>query len=157
MRNKRGVSLIEVLIAMLVITVASIATLTYFSYAMGGIGRQGNRRAALERACERLEQLMVANITTVQPADGALYWLSCAGSPCTWTQSAAPVTERVAVDTLPNQPMQTTVRWVDDPSAGTVGLDTLEFSVRVWFTGNAGNDDEFNRVHLRTLRTPLPS
>ena len=86
----RGVSLVEILVAIVIVVVASIAALSYFSYGMGGIGRQGNRRAALERARERLEQLMAANVTDLEPSDLAVRWLTCNGSPCTWTPSTTP-------------------------------------------------------------------
>ena len=148
----------EILVAILIVTVASIAALSYFSYGLGGIGKQGNRRAALERARERLEQLMAANATDLEPSDQTVRWLRCTGSPCTWTLSAtAPSpSETVAVDDLPSQKIETTVQWVDDPAAqtGASTKDVLELGVKVWFTPNGGSDDDFNRVHVRTLRTP---
>lgn len=164
--NKRGVTLIEILIGMVIVTIASIATLTYFAYAKGGIGVQSNRRAALERARQRLEQLMETNVDTIQPpADGQMYQLTCTGSPCTWG-IAGPVTENAllpgdptTVDDLPSQ-IAATVRWQDDPAAGTGGppgpiiFDTLELAVRVWFTPDFNVQDDFNRVLVKTLRTP---
>ena len=143
--------------AILIVVVASIAALSYFSYGLGGIGKQGNRRAALERARERLEQLMAADVLTLEPSDQAVRWLKCAGSPCTWTLSttAPSPSETVAVDDLPAQKIETTVQWVDDPAANTGSTrDVLELGVKVWFTSNLGSDDDFNRVHVRTLRTP---
>ena len=158
---ERGVGLIEVLIGIVLVTVASLATLTYYSYGMGGVGKQENRRAALEVARQRLEQLMEANITCVAGSDsndGVKYWLTLNGAipPCTWgrTKDAGiAVQENVAVGNLPNQPMETSVQWRDDePFAGTTTLDTVELSVKVWFTTNT-TDDNSNRVYLRTLRT----
>jgi|GEM_PF-1761258 len=165
MLNRRGVSLIEVLIGILIVTIASIGTLMYFAYAKGNIGKTGNRRAALERARQRLEQLMATNVDTIKPpADGQMYALTCTGNPCTWAISG-PVTENTlvpeptVVDDLPSQ-IATTVQWRDDPAAGTgvppnpVIFDTLELAVRVWFTPDFNAQDDFNRVHVRTLRTP---
>jgi len=150
--------LVEVLIAILVVAVAAIAALSYFSYGLGGIGREGNRRAALERARERMEQLMAADVAALEPPDMAVYWLQCSGSPCVWTlSSTAPaVSETVSVDDLPAQKIETTVQWVDDPAAQTTGSekDVLELGVKVWFTSESGTDDDFNRVHIRTLRSP---
>ena len=160
--NKRGATLIEILIGIIIVAIASIATLSYFSYAKGGIGKTGNRRAALERARQRLEQLMEADVTSITPpADGAQHWFTCTGTPCTWSApSAVLVTQNVSVEDLPTQPIESSVQWVDDPSAGTSGpsgaviYDALAFDVKVWFTSNFGADDDFNRVHVRTLRTP---
>ena len=151
--HRGGASLIEVLVGLLIVVIASVATLSYFAFALGGINKQGNRRAALERGRAQLEQLMDAPITRIQPADGQPYWLTCAGTPCTWTLSAVRATQSVTVDDLPSQTMETTVQWVDDPSAGTATNDTLALGVKVWFTASAA-DDDFNRVYVRTLRTP---
>lgn len=157
--GKRGVSIVEVLIAILIIVTASIATLTWFSYSLGNVGKQGNRRAALERARERLEQLMEANANQITPPTvGTTYWLTCTGgTPCTWSApSALQVTQNVSVDDLPAQPLETTVQCTHDPSAGTPSgtCDVLEFGAKVWFTANTGADDDVSRVYLRTLRTP---
>jgi hypothetical protein len=59
----------------------------------------------------------------------------------------------VAVDGVP-RPMQTTIQWLDDPSAQTPNKpDTMELAVKVWFTPNTVSDADVERVHLRTLRT----
>ena len=158
--SRNGASLIEVLLGIIIVVIASVGTLTYFAYGMGNVGKSGKRRAALERARERLEQVMEANSDDIKPAaDGQMYELFCGvTNPCTWTLSAAPVTiptltkEPTVVDGLPSQ-IATTIQWRDDPSAGTATLDTLELGVRVWFTSNTSADDNLNRVHIRTLRT----
>ena len=159
--NRRGATLIEILIGIIIVSIASIATLTYFSYAKGGVGKTGNRRAALERARQRLEQMTEANTDDIKPpVDGQMYELFCTGTPCTWSLSGAPVTESSLVgqattaDDLPSH-IAATVQWRDDPSAGTTTLDdTLEFAVRVWYTPDFSAQDDFNRVYVKTLRTP---
>jgi type II secretory pathway pseudopilin PulG len=156
--SQRGVSLVEVLIGILIVVIASIGTLTYFAYGLGGIGKQGNRRAALERARERLEQLMAANIDNIKPpaGDENVYWVSCDGA-CTRGGVVGVdgnPSNPVSVDDLPSQPIEATVQWKNDPSAGTDTLDTLELGVKVWFMPNSTVDDDFHRVHIRTLRTP---
>ena len=155
LQSQKGVSLIEILMGIVLLTLISICTLSYFAYAVGGIGKQGNRRAALERARQRLEQLMAASLPGQFPAqDGQRYWCN-AGDPCTsWTPSAAAIAQTISVDDLPTQRMETSVQWVDDPSAGTGGSDTWALSVKVWFTSNVTTDNDYNRVYLRTLRTP---
>ena len=157
--DKRGVTLIEVLLSIVLIAIASIATLTYFAYAKGGIGKTGNRRAALERARQRLEGMLASTITDMTPpADGQPYFVSCAtGSPCQWVLGDP--NEKVEVEDLGLLPVKATVQWVDDPSAGTgvpptIIYDTLTFDVQVWFDPNTSINDDFHRVHIRTLRTP---
>ena len=161
-QRQRGVSLIEVLIGILIVVIASIGTLTYFGYGLGGIGKQSNRRAALERARERLEQIMAVDVDTIKPPVDAtqplnnqpLRWVSCIGATCAWV--TANPNQTVPVNNLAtNQPIQATVQWKDDPSAGTTTTpDALELGVKVWFTPGSTVDDEFHRVHLRSLRTP---
>ena len=156
-KSQKGVSLIEILMGIVLLSLISICALSYFAYAVGGIGKQGNRRAALERARQRLEQLMAASLgslPTLDPSDGQRYWCN-GGDPCTsWTPSAAAVAQTISVDDLPTQRMETSVQWVDDPSAGTGNNDTLALSVKVWFTSDVTMDNNFNRVYVRTLRTP---
>ena len=158
-RRQRGVSLVEILIGMVIVVIASLGALTVFAYGLGGISKQSNRRAALERARQRLDQLMAASINQIQPLDGQPYWLICTGTPpdfcTTWALSPVRVTQLVSVDDdLPNQPIETTIQWVNDPSAGTSTLDTLALGVKVWFIPSSSVDNDLNRVFVRTLRTP---
>ena len=173
MRGSKGVSLIEILIGIIIVVIASIGTLTYFSSALGNVGKQGNRRAALERARERLEVLLASNLDTSTGVNGIKqdkpYWVSCSGvgNPCPRTLSDASmassaVTETVSVDNLATQKIETTLKWIDDPAINsddppapaTPTPDVLELGVKVWFTANTSADDNFNRVYLRTLSTP---
>lgn len=156
LEGQRGLSLVEVLIGLVIVLVASIASLSYFAYGLGGIGKSGNRRAALERARQRLEQLLAASPTAITPPkNGNPYWLTCNGDPCAWSApSAAPVAQEVPVGDLGPQPTETVVQWVDDPSVQTADLDTLELGVKVWFIPGSTDEDDFHRVYIRTLRTP---
>lgn len=169
MRGRQGVSLVEVLIGLIIVVVASVAALTYFAYGLGNINKQGNRRAALERTRQTLEQLLAANVDQIKPpTDGAMYEILCVAgtNPCAWSMSVAPVTEQTVVgqdtivDDLPSR-IAATVRWVDDPGTSDLDpanptLDLLELTARVWFTPDVDptNADEFNRVIVKTLRVP---
>ena len=149
----------------LVISLAAIGALGFFSHGLGGIQRQGYRRAAVERARERLEQLMQANVVDIageDPADGQQYWLICSaasGVLCTsWTRGSTRATDTISLNVVFNGQREITVRRVHDRTTGTspATLDAVELSVRVWFTANTGADDDFNRVQLKTLRAPSP-
>ena len=151
-------SLIEVLLGIVIVTIASIATLTYFSYALGGIGKQGNRRAALERARQRLEQLIAAD-SSLLAGDENVHWVTCTGTPCTWNKFNSRVTESVPVDDLPSEPMETTIQYSDDSVSSTTPdqVHTLILSVKVWFKPNpdiTNDDNNLNRVLVRSLRSP---
>ena len=151
---QKGVSLIEVLVGLVLLSVICISSLGFFSYGMGGIGREGNRRAALERARERMEQLLAADATSLPPVSGASVKSWCSnGDPCTsWSTSSQ--TQPVTVNQLSTQPMETTAQPVHDTSAGTPSSfnDAWELGVKVWYTPGTGSDDNFNRVYLKTLR-----
>ncbi len=163
-KTQSGVSLVEVLIAIAVITVASIGTLSFFTYGLAGVGKESHRRAAMERARQRLDALMAFDISAIagtDSADGNSYWIrdTNPGSGYTWTRvqntgSASYVLETVPVDELATQRVETTVQRVNDPSAGTTTLDTVALTVKVWFTPGNTSDDDYNRVYIRTLRTP---
>ena len=153
---ERGVTLIEVLVGLLLLSAVCLSTLTYFSYGLVGIGQQGHRRAALERARERLEQVLSTSTAQLPARDGLKYWCS-AGNPCTtWTPSGAAIVQTAAVDDLASQRMETTAQGVHDASAGTpVGFyDAWEIGVKIWFTSRTNNDDDYNRVYVKTLRAP---
>lgn len=156
-RPQSAVTLIEVLISFVIIVIASIATLSYFGATRGYIGKTGDHRAALERARERLEQLLASDIAQLPPRDGSCY--ACADATCTagsWATygcGATPPADAIAVEDQGNLRRETFAQFVDDPAAGTAGLDVYEFGVKVWFTTTA-TDDDFQRVHLQTLRTP---
>ena len=150
--TQKGVTLIEVLIAMIIIVIASIGTLRYFSYGMGNVGKTGNRRAALERARERLEQLSALDSAELPPQDGRCYY--CVFPTCTaiswiaYTCGATPTPDVVDVEDQIALRRETIAQFVDDPAA-----DIYEFSTKVWFI-NSTLDDDFNRVYLKTLRAP---
>ena len=159
--RKRGYTLVEVLVGILVVAVAAIGALSFFSYGWSGIARQGYRRAAAERAREQMEELAAADVAAFainNPSDGALYWLICNGSPCVWTQSNVRVVDNVSLGGLFNGQREITAQRVHDRTTETppATLDAVELSVRVWFTANTGADDDFNRVQLKTLRAHSP-
>ena len=164
LHQKKGATLLELLVALIIIVLAAIASLSFFSLGLGNMGKQGNRRAALERARERLEQLMQTNISSIKPSDTAIHWLTCTAigfNPCASfniVNSLPNPNQTVDVDDLPTQKIEMTVQFVNDTTndtgGGTPVPDTLELGVKVWFTSDTAADNDFNRVYIRTLRTP---
>ena len=152
--EREGASLIEVLVGLVLLAAVCISSFGYFAFGLGSLGKQGDRRAALERARERLEQLMAANTADLPSFNGTKFWCS-AGSPCTtWTASVAPFAQSVSVNDHPNRRIETSAQAVNDLSAGpSTAPDVWEFSVKVWFS-DVNDPDDFHRVYLRTLRTP---
>ena len=151
--NRRGVSLIEILLGLLIVTIASIATLNYFAQGLGNINKQGNRRAALERARQRLEDLMAVSSILIKPTDiNVEHTVTCGAGTCAFSNAV----ETVPVNDLPTQRIISTVLCQHDAAAGTPSgtCDILGLTAKVWFTPGA-TDDNFNRVYVRTLRTPL--
>ena len=153
-RGESGVTLIEVLVGIVVVTMAAAGALSFFTYGNAGIQDKSQSRAALEQASSRIELLMAENADNISPPDSAVRWLSCAGTPCTWTLSPTQVTETVPVNGV-GSPMRTTVQWVHDPSAGTHAgtRDVLQLAAKVWFSPTT-TDDNFHRIEMRTLRKP---
>lgn len=157
-----GAGLIEVLIGLVMLMLATLGSLGAFAYGLGSIRTEGNRRAAVERGRQRLEQLLAVsgNTFSVLLVDTP-YWAACAGDPCVWTMTVAdpdapPAAELVSLGAdWPSQPMETSVQWLDDPAAGTAKLDdVLELSVKVWYTERTDLDTDEHRVHVRTLHAP---
>ncbi len=150
--NEKGVTLVEVLVGIILLSVICIASLGFFTFGLGGMAKEGNRRAALEQARARMEQLLSSDASALPTLDGTKYWCS-AGDPCTtWSNTSAAQT--VTVNDLTGMRIETTGQGVHDASAGTpVGFyDAWELGVKVWFTPRINNDDDYNRIYIKTLR-----
>ena len=154
MQNRHGVSLIEILIAIIIVVIASIGTLTYFSSGLGNIGRQSNRRAALERARQRLEQLMVAETSTLTPLSGGGVTRNDSG-----VCGPPSANDQIVVEDIGPQPIRSTVECKDDPATATnIPCEILELSASVCFMPGCSvagpTGEEFRWVQLKTLRAP---
>ena len=157
-RTDRGVTLIEVLIGIVIVAIASIAGLVAFSSGLGGIGKEGARRAALERARQRMEELLQTPVSNLPPTAGPDPYWCVTGSTCTsasWQASpaSAPLNGVPMVVDGQNQQTQTFAQWIDDTTNGIGQRELVEIGVKVWYMPGAV-DDDFHRVYLRTLRTP---
>lgn len=150
-KKSQGFTLIELLISLLIIVLASICTLSYFQYGLGGIHQEGNRRAALEIARGRMDQVFAADFNSINPPAGTTteHYLTCSGTPCTWSQpSSGEIWDTVTVNEKPGRRLYTKVMWRDDtPGDGTVDDDVVEIVVRACYKPGGSN-----WVELRSLR-----
>lgn len=67
--SENGFSLIEVLIALVILIIVILGGGLYFFYGRLGINREGYRRAALELASQRLEELKAAKWNDIAPGE----------------------------------------------------------------------------------------
>jgi len=68
--SEDGFSLIEVLIALVILVMVILGGGLYFFYGRLGINREGYRRVALELASQRLEELKAAKWNDIAPQSG---------------------------------------------------------------------------------------
>jgi len=71
-KSQDGFSLIEVLIALVILAMVILGGGLYFFYGRLGINREGYRRAALELASQRLEELKAAKWNDIAPQSGEI-------------------------------------------------------------------------------------
>jgi Tfp pilus assembly protein PilV len=68
--SQRGITLIEVMLAISVLTIVIIGTVFFSLYTLGRIGLGKQHRAALQLTCQKMEQLKADNEIGIDIADG---------------------------------------------------------------------------------------
>jgi type II secretory pathway pseudopilin PulG len=147
-------SLVEVLVAILVLTVLAIAGATYVYHSSASIAVQRNRKVATAVANTRIEELLAATYDQIKPPETAstreVHYITKTGD-TTWSVSDTPPdpSETVTINNL-TMPIMTTVEYIDadDAEYGT-SRDYLQITVTVGY--RIGTDDV---VTLRTRRSP---
>ena len=145
--SRSGASLIEVLVACLILAIVAIATAACLYQSRAQASIQRNRRTAMEFANARLEALRNAPYTVIQPPTQtytAYYLDDITGS---WRVSASDQGETVTLSGR-SLPMTTTVQYMD-ADGGAASYDCLRITVHVWYRDGA-NDV----VRLQTIRSP---
>lgn len=147
LRQRAGASLVDVLMALLVLTILALSTGVLGTHGRGRIALQRHRQAALALAQGRLEEARAAPFTALRPAltNQTPYFLSVTGG--AWSVSAADPHETRLVNKR-TFAMTTVVRWVD-ADGGSPSLDALRITVTVPVRSGAGDD-----VVLETWRGP---
>ena len=145
-KSEDGFSLVEVLIALVILVIVILGGGLYFFYGRLGINREGYRRAALERASQRLEQLKAANYSDIalEPPSDQLYYITYGSS---WNLTPDKTEDTISEDNLPDGVIVTQAQWVDEGSDES--YDYLKVTVTV-----AWGDNPDNKVELVTLIAP---
>lgn len=147
-----GFSLIEVLIALVILVIVILGGGLYFFYGRLGINREGYRRVALVVTSQRLEQLKAANYLEIAlgPASDQPYYITYGSS---WEKSEGKTEETIAEDNLPDALMVTEAQWMDDDGDNS-SYDYLKITVTVKWNIAEWDDNTTNKVELVTLIAP---
>ena len=142
-----GSTLVEVIVACVILAVIAIATASCLYLARGGTTVQRNRRSAMELANSRMEELRSAAYPSIAPPTltYAVQYLDRIGG--VWHASATDPNETVVIGGIA-RPMVTTVQYVD-ADGGSASYDCLRLKVVVQYRGNAGDV-----VILETIESP---
>ena len=141
-----GATLVEVLVACVILATIAVGTAACLYLARGGTTVQRDHRTALEVANSRLEEVRSAPYTSVartNVSSYAVYYLDRIGG--TWHMSATDPGETVKVGNT-TRPMTTTAQFVD-ADGGTASYDCIRVKVRVPY--HTGTSDS---VTLETIR-----
>jgi len=146
LKSEGGFSLIEVLIALVILVIVILGGGAYFYYGRLGINREGYRRAALELASQRVEELRAADYSDIalDPPSDQLYYITYGSS---WNLSLEKTEDTISEDNLSDGVIVTEAQWVDEGSDGS--YDYLKVTVTVTWGDNPGN-----KVELVTLIAP---
>ena len=148
-RANAGATLVEVIVACVILMVMAIAGATSLYLSRGSINVQRNKRLAVEIANSRLELLRGTNYWSITNlfgvTDYSVHYLSRVGA--TWQRSVTDPGEKVAVGPL-SMPITTTAQY-QDMDGGSSSYDCLRLTVTVGYRLNPPE-----RVTLETLWAP---
>jgi len=148
--SKRGATLVELMIALLIIALVILGGGMFFFHGRVNIMREAHRRAALLVVSQRLEELKAANwggIALTSPLSYESYYITHSGG---WVRNLSETKDtEVPVDNLSDGEMVTEVQWEDDGDDGIDSYDYLKLTVTIeWHNGTT------NTVSLSTLIAP---
>ena len=146
-RARHGASLIEVLVACVLLAVMAVATSASLQYARSTAALQRNRRQALDLANSRLEHVRASAYTAVRPPalNTSLYYLRYTSG--VWSVHASDPGESAQIAGR-SRPMRTTVRYVDVDGGGLT-YDCLRVAVSVQYSQQTNS-----LVSLETVKAP---
>jgi len=147
-RRKTGATLVEVVMAGLLLALLAVAGGAYLYHSRATIAAQRDKRAALDAANSMLEAVRASNYDDVKPPDPpdyGMYYLSVQGG--AWFHSTSDPGDTVVINGK-NLPRETTVQYVD-VDGGAPSYDCLRLIVNVGYRLNSAD-----RVALETLYAP---
>ena len=148
--NNRGTSLIEVMIALLLIALVILGGGMFFFYGRVNIVREAHRRAALLVASQRLEALKAADWDDIALLSSLSYQPYYITHSSDWALNLSETKETVTVDNLSDAQRVTEAQWVDDNRDDSIDTyDYLKITVIVEWS-----DPAPNRVRLTSLVAP---
>jgi type II secretory pathway pseudopilin PulG len=151
-RARNGASLIEAMVACLVLACLAVGAAALFARSQADVATQRNKRAVLEAVQGRMEELRRCAYADLAPPtqDYAVHYL--AGAPGSWTHQATDPNEGCVANGL-TLPVTTTVQYRDvDTSDATDTYDYLHVTIRAAYRLATPDD----RVLLDTFIAPHP-
>jgi Tfp pilus assembly protein PilV len=149
--EKSGSTLVEVMVALLILTVLALGTAAFIYYGRSNVYAQRDRLAVLELVNGRLEALRAEPYSTVAnalPEDFSTYFLN-PGEGGGWDVSASRTEEDFPVNSSDREyPMTTTVRFVDVEDDAN-SYDALQFTVSMEYRKNSTD-----KIEISTYRSP---
>lgn len=147
LKEKPGFTLVEVMMAMVILVLLAVGSGSFLLYSRVQVELQKDKRAALEVASGRLEELRAAAYNVTKPATSnyVIRYLKAATN--TFTQFAADPGETVNINGG-TMPIVTTVQFVDMDGGGS-SYDYTLFRVQVGFRVGSTS-----RVELATFNAP---
>ena len=143
-----GATLVEVLLAVVLLTVLAVAGVAFLYHSRATISIQRNRQVALAVANGRLEALRASSYTNMSPAvlDYTVRYLSPGGAG-DWNITAGDPGETAGINGR-NLPVITTVQYID-VDGGSASYDAVRLTVNAEY--RVGTSD---KVTLQTIRAP---
>jgi len=127
--SKRGASLLEVLLALVIVLIVAIGGGAFVYYSTGAVGVERNKRAALEVANARLEEMKARDYEDIIPRETEDPYLPI------YDYEEHIIEETVSINGV-DRPMDTTVQYVD-VDGGTPSYDYLLVTVDVDYSSNS--------------------
>ena len=143
-----GTSIVEVMLAVTILSILAIAGTSFFYHSRSGIERIRNRRVAMESAVSRLEALRQAAFTTIAPTNETYTLQYLQRTNNTWLASETDPGETVLVNGR-SMPITTTIQYLDLEEDENASYDYLQARVEVGY--RVGGDE---RVALESRISP---
>ena len=118
LKSKKGTSLIEVMVAVLVFAIVVLACPFLFAFGRGEIKRQESHRIAVELAAQKLEELRACNYNDIAQGDSNT---AISLNDLSYSQTTEIVTENGGL----NKRANVTVRWGPTGTEHSVILTTI--------------------------------